>query len=42
MNCAFFDAGRIISPSAIDGVHLDADQHPILGHALVAPVRALL
>ena len=42
MNCAFFDAATIISPSPIDGVHLDADQHPILGNALVDPVRKLL
>lgn len=42
MSCAFFDAGAIIVPSQIDGVHLDADQHPILGNALVGPVRKLL
>ena len=42
MSCAFFDAGAIIGPSHVDGVHLDADQHPILGNALVAPVRMLL
>ena len=42
MSCAFFDAGTIIRPSEADGVHLDADQHPILGKALVDPVRKLL
>ena len=42
MKCAFFDAGRIISASTIDGVHLDADQHVILGNALIEPVRKLL
>lgn len=42
MSCAFFDAGRIITASAIDGVHLDADQHDILGTQLVDPVRNLL
>lgn len=42
MRCAFFDAGRIITASAIDGVHLDADQHHILGTQLVEPVRKLL
>ncbi len=42
MNCAFFDAGHLIKPSAIDGVHLDADQHQILGSQLVSPVRTLL
>ena len=42
MSCAFFDAGRIITASAIDGVHLDADQHAILGTQLVDSVRNLL
>lgn len=42
MSCAFFDAGRIITASPIDGVHLDADQHHILGMSLAEPVRKLL
>ena len=42
MECGFFDAGRIITASTIDGVHLDADQHVILGNALIEPVSKLL
>ena len=42
MSCAFFDAATIIRSSEADGVHLDADQHPILGKALLDPVRKLL
>ena len=42
MSCAFFDAGRIIMASTIDGVHIDADQHQVLGTQLVEPVRKLL
>jgi lysophospholipase L1-like esterase len=42
LSCTFFDAGRVISVSPIDGVHLDADQHEVLGKALVNSVRALL
>lgn len=42
LSCAYFDAGTIIAPSRVDGVHLDADQHPILADALIAPVRKLL
>ncbi len=42
MSCAFFDAGRVISVSKVDGVHLDADQHEILGRHLVDPVRKLV
>jgi lysophospholipase L1-like esterase len=42
LNCEFFDAGRLITASTVDGVHLDADQHEILGKALIDPVRKLL
>jgi len=42
LGCAFFDADRVIAASAIDGVHLDADQHAILGRQLVVPVSQLL
>ena len=37
-----FRRGRLISVSKVDGVHLDADQHEILGRHLVDPVRKLL
>jgi len=33
--CYFFDAGKVTSSSKVDGVHLDADQHKILGLSLV-------
>jgi lysophospholipase L1-like esterase len=42
LGCPFFDAGRIVRVSAIDGVHLDADQHLVLGLALAKEVAALL
>lgn len=42
LGCAFFDAGGIITASLVDGVHLDADQHTILGTQLVEPVAKLL
>ena len=42
MSCAFFDAGRVITVSRVDGVHLDADQHALLGRELVGPVGKLL
>ena len=42
MDCAFFDAGGVITPSIIDGVHLDADQHDALGRQLVTMVATLL
>ena len=42
MGCAFFDAATVTSSSAVDGVHLDADQHLKLGGALAGVVRPLL
>ena len=40
--CLFFDAGGVIASSDVDGVHLDVDQHPVLGRALAEVVRSLL
>lgn len=34
LDCAFFEAGNIVSCSAIDGVHLDVDAHLTLGAQL--------
>jgi lysophospholipase L1-like esterase len=42
MDCQFFDAGRVVSTSPHDGIHLDADQHEILGRALSAVVSDVL
>src|SRR6185369_13417053 len=39
---AFVDAGTITPASRVDGIHLDADQHLVLGRALAARVRPLL
>lgn len=41
-NCRFFDAGRVTETSAVDGVHLDLEQHRTLGLALAEVVRLLL
>ena len=40
--CRFFDAGGMIASSDIDGVHLDVDQHAVLGRALAEVVRSEL
>lgn len=42
LGCRFFDAGSVTSCSGVDGIHLDADQHPVLGQALCGPVSELL
>lgn len=34
VNCHFFDAGSVISSSKVDGVHLDLEQHLMLGKAV--------
>jgi lysophospholipase L1-like esterase len=41
LGCHFFDAGSVTQASAVDGIHLDADQHRSLGKALARFVAAL-
>jgi lysophospholipase L1-like esterase len=40
-DCHFFDAGTVTGASVVDGIHLDADQHLLLGKALAAYVAQL-
>jgi lysophospholipase L1-like esterase len=42
LGCDFFDAGTVTSTSAVDGIHLDADQHARVGAAMVDIVATLL
>ncbi|MCX7628302.1 MAG: SGNH/GDSL hydrolase family protein [Methylophilaceae bacterium] len=42
LGCHFFDAGRVVTTSTVDGVHLDADQHMTLGKAMADCVAPLL
>ena len=39
--CRFYDAATVTTSSPVDGVHLDADQHEVLGRALAAVVVRL-
>jgi lysophospholipase L1-like esterase len=41
-HCRFFDAATVTRASRVDGVHLDADQHLLLGRALAGVVARLL
>lgn len=41
LGCAFFDAASVTGTSAIDGVHLDADQHLTLGRSLAKYIERL-
>jgi lysophospholipase L1-like esterase len=42
LRCHFFDAETVATVSAVDGVHLDADQHWKLGNALTDIVAKIL
>jgi lysophospholipase L1-like esterase len=42
LDCHFFDAGTVVQSSQVDGIHLDAAEHLILGRALAALVAKLI
>jgi len=42
LGCHFCDAGKITTSSKVDGIHLDQDQHLILGNELARVVRPIL
>jgi lysophospholipase L1-like esterase len=42
LGCAFLDSGSIISSSDLDGIHLEAPAHRILGEAVAAKVKEIL
>jgi hypothetical protein len=42
LGCSFFDAGKVTAASRVDGIHLDMDQHRLLGEALAGFVQRLL
>lgn len=42
LGCAFVDFASVTTASAIDGVHLDLDQHAALGRALAKAVVPIL
>lgn len=42
LDCTCFDAGTVTTSSRVDGVHLDADQHAVLGRALADVIAPML
>lgn len=42
LGCAFFDVNDFVRACPIDGVHLDAASHRVLGETMTAAVRELL
>ena len=41
-DCAFFDAGSVITSSELDGIHFEGSEHEKLGRAIADVVRSLL
>jgi hypothetical protein len=42
IDCPCFDAATVTLSSRVDGVHLDLDQHALLGQALAGSVTRIL
>ena len=42
LNAGFFDAGRVIAVSPVDGIHYEAEAQVQLGLAMAAAVRSHL
>ena len=42
LNCAYFDAGTVTPSSRVDGIHLDLDQHALLGEVLATAVTKII
>lgn len=42
MGCEFLDASEIVSPSKVDGVHLELSEHKKLGEALAIHVKKMI
>jgi lysophospholipase L1-like esterase len=42
LGCECFDAASVTQSSRVDGIHLDVDQHTILGEALAIPVARIV
>jgi len=42
LHCHFFDAATVTTASRVDGIHLDADQHLVLGQAIAEIIIPLL
>lgn len=42
LHCHFFDAGTVTPASRVDGIHLDADQHLLLGRKIAEIALPLL
>ena len=42
LGCAYFNSQTVVTPSPIDGIHLEAGEHDKLGRALAAKVREVL
>ncbi len=41
-NIHFLDASEVVTPSDLDGIHLDVDEHAKLGHVMADTVRKIM
>jgi lysophospholipase L1-like esterase len=41
LGCSYLNSQELVEPSPLDGIHLDAEAHAVLGRAIAAAVRAL-
>ena len=41
LGCAYLNSQEHVEPSPLDGIHLDAEAHAVLGRAIAAAVRSL-
>jgi lysophospholipase L1-like esterase len=42
LDCGYFDAATVTTSSRVDGIHLDVDQHTLLGEALAIPIAKII
>ncbi len=42
LGCAFFDAGRVVNSSAIDGIHWEAEQHKNMAEGIAVKLKEIL
>jgi lysophospholipase L1-like esterase len=42
LNCDFFDIGSVTGPSKVDGIHLDLEQHHLVGEKIAKKIGEIL
>ncbi len=42
MNCSFFDSAAVTTSSEVGGIHLDKQQHNILGKTIAKQIQTIV